>query len=112
MVSCRGAFAGREEPNLGNLLDLVALGTVADVVKLDRNNRILVNQGLKRMREGKLTPGIRALFRAAGRDPAKAGSMEEECWRRLMVKTLRKAILDFGFWFLDLVWNGDSSSEC
>ena len=66
----------RKEPNLAALLDLVALGTVADVVKLDRNNRILVNQGLKRMREGKLTPGIRALFRAAGRDPAKAGSMD------------------------------------
>ena len=66
----------RKEPNLASLLDLVALGTVADVVKLDRNNRILVNQGLKRMREGKLTPGIRALFRAAGRDPAKAGSMD------------------------------------
>ncbi|MFT3850014.1 MAG: single-stranded-DNA-specific exonuclease RecJ [Propionivibrio sp.] len=66
----------RKEPNLATLLDLVALGTVADVVRLDRNNRILVNQGLKRMREGKLTPGVRALFRAAGRDPAKAGSMD------------------------------------
>ena len=75
----RGWFApetGIKEPNLGALLDLVALGTVADVVKLDRNNRILVNQGLKRMRDGKLNPGIRALFRAAGRDPAKAGSMD------------------------------------
>ena len=66
----------RKEPNLGALLDLVALGTVADVVKLDRNNRILVNQGLKRMREGKLTPGLRAIFRAAGRDPAKATSLD------------------------------------
>ena len=75
----RGWFApetGIKEPNLGALLDLVALGTVADVVKLDRNNRILVNQGLKRMRDGKLNPGIRALFRAAGRDPGKAGSMD------------------------------------
>ena len=73
----RGWFAGEiKEPNLAALLDLVALGTVADVVKLDRNNRILVSQGLKRMREGKLTPGLRALFRAAGRDPAKAGSMD------------------------------------
>jgi single-stranded-DNA-specific exonuclease len=73
----RGWFSNeRKEPNLASLLDLVALGTVADVVKLDRNNRILVNQGLKRMREGKLTPGIRALFRAAGRDPSKAGSMD------------------------------------
>ncbi len=66
----------RKEPNLGALLDLVALGTVADVVKLDRNNRILVNQGLKRMREGKLTPGLRAIFRAAGREPAKATSLD------------------------------------
>ena len=67
---------GTREPNLGALLDLVALGTVADVVRLDRNNRILVDQGLKRMREGRLNPGIRALFRAAGRDPARAGSMD------------------------------------
>ena len=75
----RGWFAegsGIKEPNLGSLLDLVALGTVADVVKLDRNNRILVNQGLKRMRSGRLNPGIRALFRAAGRDPEKAASMD------------------------------------
>ena len=78
-LRARGWFApetGIKEPNLGALLDLVALGTVADVVRLDRNNRILVNQGLKRMRDGKLNPGIRALFRAAGRDPAKAGSMD------------------------------------
>ena len=60
----------RKERNLASLLGLVALGTVADVVKLDRNNRILVSQGLKRMREGKLTPGIRALFRAAGQHRA------------------------------------------
>ena len=75
----RGWFAeggGHREPNLGALLDLVALGTVADVVRLDRNNRILVDQGLKRMREGKLTPGLRALFRAAGREPAKATSID------------------------------------
>jgi single-stranded-DNA-specific exonuclease len=73
----RGRFGDeRREPNLGALLDLVALGTVADVVKLDGNNRILVNQGLKRMRDGKLTPGLRAIFRAAGRDPAKATSVD------------------------------------
>ena len=66
----------RKEPNLGALLDLVALGTVADVVKLDRNNRILVSQGLKRMREGKLTPGLAAIFRAAGRDPKQASSFD------------------------------------
>ena len=54
----------------------MALGTVADVVSLDRNNRILVSQGLRRMREGKINPGLRALFHAAGRDPAKAGSVD------------------------------------
>jgi single-stranded-DNA-specific exonuclease len=71
-----GEATNVKEPNLAALLDLVALGTVADVVRLDRNNRILVDQGLKRMRAGRLTPGVRALFRAAGRDPAKAGCMD------------------------------------
>ncbi|MFT3757942.1 single-stranded-DNA-specific exonuclease RecJ [Thauera sp.] len=72
----RGAFAGGKEPNLADLLDLVALGTVADVVKLDRNNRILVAQGLARMRAGRLQPGIRALFSLAGRDPARASTTD------------------------------------
>jgi single-stranded-DNA-specific exonuclease len=83
MLALRAELRGRgwfgetiREPNLGALLDLVALGTVADVVELDRNNRILVGQGLKRMREGKLTPGLAAIFRAAGRDPAKATSLD------------------------------------
>lgn len=53
-------------------LDLVALGTVADVVRLDRNNRILVQQGLERIRAGRSVAGIRALFETAGRDPARA----------------------------------------
>ncbi len=69
-------FAERPEPNFASLLDLVALGTVADVVKLDRNNRILVSQGLKRMRAGQLQPGLAALFKAAGRDPKKATAMD------------------------------------
>jgi len=56
------------EPNIANLLDLVALGTVADVVALDNNNRILVNQGLKRIRAGKTRPGIQALIEIAGRN--------------------------------------------
>ncbi len=64
--------AKRPEPNLASLLDLVALGTVADVVTLDRNNRILVEQGLKRIRAGCCRPGIRALLQVAGRDPARA----------------------------------------
>ncbi|WP_027009687.1 single-stranded-DNA-specific exonuclease RecJ [Conchiformibius kuhniae] len=69
----RGHFSGSlREPNLAELLDLVALGTVADVVPLDRNNRILVSQGLKRMRAGKMCCGIKALFEAARRDPRKA----------------------------------------
>ena len=58
----------RSEPNMAELLDLVALGTVADVVALDDTNRILVEQGIRRMRAGKVRPGIRALFQAAGRD--------------------------------------------
>lgn len=57
------------EPNLGVLLDLVALGTVADVVPLDENNRILVHQGLQRIRAGKGRPGIQALIEVAKRDP-------------------------------------------
>ena len=72
----RGFFVERPEPNFAVLLDLVALGTVADVVKLDRNNRILVSQGLKRMRAGQLQPGLAALFKAAGRDPQKATAMD------------------------------------
>ncbi len=58
----------RAEPNLADLLDLVALGTVADVVPLDANNRILVWQGLSRIRAGKCRPGIKALLEIANRD--------------------------------------------
>ncbi|MFH2140574.1 MAG: single-stranded-DNA-specific exonuclease RecJ [Pseudomonadota bacterium] len=72
----RGAFADKTEPNLGNLLDLVALGTVADVVKLDDNNRILVHQGLQRIRAGRACPGIQALLRIARRPAAQASSYE------------------------------------
>ncbi len=72
----RGAFSVSAEPNLAALLDLVALGTVADVVKLDRNNRILVAQGLARIRQGKLQPGLRALFRVAGRESERASTFD------------------------------------
>jgi single-stranded-DNA-specific exonuclease len=85
----RGAFAekptlspspspasGRGEPNLGNLLDLVALGTVADVVKLDDNNRILVQQGLQRIRAGRCCAGIQALLRVARKQVAQASAYE------------------------------------
>src|SRR5439155_4970456 len=68
----RGHFAGREESSLAALLDLVALGTVADVVKLDHANRILVHHGLERIRAGRMQPGVRALFMVAGRDPHRA----------------------------------------
>ncbi len=64
------------EINLGALTDLVALGTIADVVPLDANNRNLVSQGLKRIRSGKAQPGIAALLRAAGRNPAEASSFD------------------------------------
>ena len=57
------------EPNLATYLDLVALGTVADVVPLDRNNRILVQGGLQRIRSGHARPGIQALLEVAGRQP-------------------------------------------
>jgi len=70
----RGAL--KNEVNLGALTDLVALGTIADVVPLDANNRNLVAQGLKRIRAGRAHPGISALLRAAGRNPAEASSFD------------------------------------
>ena len=72
----RSWFSKCGEPNLADQLDLVALGTVADVVRLDENNRTLVTQGLKRIRAGRTRPGIEALFRASGRDPRKASSYD------------------------------------
>lgn len=65
-----GAFATTKEPQLADLLDLVALGTVADLVPLDRNNRILVEQGLRRMRAGRCCAGIAAIAKRAGRNLA------------------------------------------
>ena len=64
------------EPNLGNLLDLVALGTVADVVPLDHNNRIFVEQGLRRIRQGEARPGILALLEVAGREHTNISSTD------------------------------------
>ena len=72
----RGAFDSSNQPRLDALLDLVALGTVADVVKLDANNRRLVAQGLRRMRAGRMQPGIAALFAAAGRDASRATAFD------------------------------------
>ena len=72
----RGVFSKDSEPKLDGLLPLVALGTVADVVKLDANNRRLVAQGLQRMQRGQLPPGLAALFNVAGRDAARASSQD------------------------------------
>ncbi|MES2041130.1 MAG: single-stranded-DNA-specific exonuclease RecJ [Pseudomonadota bacterium] len=72
----RAIFDQQNQPKLDTLLDLVALGTVADVVKLDANNRILVAQGLKRMRAGRMCAGIAALFRVAGREPRNASPFD------------------------------------
>lgn len=73
-----GWFAqqGIPEPNLGQFLDLVALGTVADVVPLDHTNRILVEQGLKRIRAGRCVPGITALIEVAGRNQARLSAVD------------------------------------
>jgi len=68
----RGHFDETTQPRLDSLLDLVALGTVADVVKLDANNRILVAQGIKRIRSGRAHTGIAALFSVASREMRKA----------------------------------------
>ena len=72
----RGRYKHEAEFNLATLLDLVALGTVADVVRLDRNNRILVAQGLRRIREGKMQAGIAALLRVAGREAKRASCFD------------------------------------
>lgn len=87
-LRARGAFSAEKteasaapgsapvQPKLDTLLDLVALGTVADVVRLDANNRRLVAQGLKRIRAGRMQPGVAALFAAAGRDPSRAAGFD------------------------------------
>jgi single-stranded-DNA-specific exonuclease len=76
MFGAQGQPSERAEPRLDGLLDLVALGTVADVVKLDSNNRVLVAQGLQRIRNGRMQPGIAALFRAAARDARNASGFD------------------------------------
>lgn len=75
-LRARGRFDAASQPRLDALLDLVALGTVADVVKLDANNRRLVSQGLRRIRTGRMQAGLAALLRVAGREPARAGTMD------------------------------------
>jgi single-stranded-DNA-specific exonuclease len=77
-LRARGWFVqqGLAEPNLARLLDLVALGTVADVVPLDHNNRILVAQGLKRINQGQGCAGLQALLSVAGRRPGRLGAAD------------------------------------
>ena len=75
-LRARGVFDAATQPKLDSLLPLVALGTVADVVRLDANNRRLVAQGLKRVRAGAMPAGMEALFRAAGRKSAIATSQD------------------------------------
>ena len=72
----RGVFDASSQPKLDSLLDLVALGTVADVVRLDPNNRILVAQGIKRMRAGRMHAGVAALFRVAKREARSASPFD------------------------------------
>ncbi|WPO99063.1 single-stranded-DNA-specific exonuclease RecJ [Pseudomonas sp. HR96] len=71
-----GRYEVAPQPNIGELLDLVALGSVADVVPLDANNRILVHQGLERIRAGRARPGIRAILEVAKREAAKVTSTD------------------------------------
>ncbi|HET9642663.1 MAG TPA: single-stranded-DNA-specific exonuclease RecJ [Burkholderiaceae bacterium] len=75
-LRARGVFDSATQPRLDALLDLVALGTVADVVRLDANNRRLVAQGLKRVRAGRMHAGVAALFAAAGRDAQRASAFD------------------------------------
>jgi single-stranded-DNA-specific exonuclease len=75
-LRARGAFGSKKEPNLASLLDLVALGTVADVVKLDDNNRILVHHGLQRIRGGRACAGVNALLQVAQRDFSTASAFD------------------------------------
>ncbi|MFS2200106.1 single-stranded-DNA-specific exonuclease RecJ [Pseudomonas sp. Pseusp3] len=71
-----GWYTSKPQPNIGELLDLVALGSVADVVPLDANNRILVHQGLERIRAGRARPGIKAILEVAKRDHARITSTD------------------------------------
>ncbi len=75
-LRARGVFTPQNQPKLDALLPLVALGTVADVVRLDANNRRLVAQGLKRVRDGAMPAGLAALFTAAGRDARRATTFD------------------------------------
>jgi len=72
----RGLFTIENQPKIEKLLDLVALGTVADVAQLDRNNRILVSAGIRRMRNQKMHPGIEALFEVSNRDYQKCNTFD------------------------------------
>jgi single-stranded-DNA-specific exonuclease len=72
----RGVFDVQSQPKIEKLLDFVALGTVADVASLDRNNRILVSAGLRRIRNGQMHPGIQALFEVSSRDHTRSNTFD------------------------------------
>jgi single-stranded-DNA-specific exonuclease len=76
VLRARGRFDAATQPKLDALLDLVALGTVADVVKLDDNNRRLVAQGIKRIRAGRMAAGVAALYAVARREPRRAAAFD------------------------------------
>ncbi len=72
----RGSFAEGNQPPLVDLLDLVAIGTVADLVRLDANNRLLVNAGIRRIRKGLAQPGVKALFQVAGLEARRCSTVD------------------------------------
>jgi single-stranded-DNA-specific exonuclease len=72
----RGVFDISSQPKIEKLLDFVALGTVADVANLDRNNRILITAGLRRIRAGQMHPGMQALFEVSGRDHSRSNTFD------------------------------------
>ncbi len=71
-----GAFGERKQPAVGELLDLVAIGTVADLVRLDSNNRALVNAGIRRIRNGQAHAGVKALFQVAGIEARRCSTVD------------------------------------
>jgi single-stranded-DNA-specific exonuclease len=96
-LRARGVFDAATQPKLDPLLPLVALGTVADVVKLDANNRRLVAQGLKRIRAGQMPAGVAALFHVAGRKaPAPPPSTLALPWARASTPPGRLADMTLG----------------
>lgn len=76
MLREAGRFEGNKQPAIGELLDLVAIGTVADLVRLDSNNRALVNAGIRRIRQGQAHAGVKALFQVAGLEARRCSTID------------------------------------